>query len=746
MPESLAPSSELQAGAAPTDTKAGAVPGTRHWAPYPPKREIPEWAWTAVSAVVGVATGLWLTRHAWGPHLIAGGDITADLIRADFGIAHLVAHGRIDGWFPRFMEGDQEFLFNGPGVTWIIALLRALTLGVLSNAGALKVLAIGSVAAEPLAVAYLARSFGLDRVSAGVAGVISFTATAGYGGSGLEGLFVNGLLSHQLEAVPFFVTFGAMLRVFDDPSRRRIVIAGVALAALVITHLISVMILAVMLPIALIWRMSASQRSAVRHGLRGVLGGGVVAFGLAGFWVVPFLAHHTLQGPVVTWGTDPVEVRIAQILRGQILFDPFIAKLVILAWIITIVRAAFGHREHLVVLAVPAIYLVIAHVTLSYPGPGDISLQLTNQGLAYAGVIALLPVAVLVGVAVKRLGDLSGDQHVAMLVSVFVLVVAVILTVGHTQEHLASATTTPAPALQDAAAELHGIVPSGARFSMTRDYPAEIARVGVIEPQHWLAWASGVDTLNAFNPETSNGKAVAYTADGPGNNQTIDDWIRALRRLGVSHVVVDKPSLDKQMQESALVHRVWNQGPVTIYKVLTDKGGTPPVLMDTARSNAGVTFAENGPERLRWTINASPGFTSTIAVAWSPKWHATLDGQPVKISKTFDGLMQIPIPSGVHNLQLAYRPDAADHLGLLLTLVTLWSVAGGPLRRRWKERRPKKPADDLVAAPPSGPESLSAWRARVFGSRETAHVASTRSSRLRNMIRSSGSAGGSICP
>ena len=38
-------------------------------------------------------------------------------------------------------------------------------------------------------------------------------------------------------------------------------------------------------------------------------------------------------------------------------------------------------------------------------------------------------------------------------------------------------------------------VPAGARFSLTRDYPDEIARVGVIEPAVRLAWASGVDTL-----------------------------------------------------------------------------------------------------------------------------------------------------------------------------------------------------------------------------------------------------------
>ncbi len=746
MPEPLAPSPDLESGAAPVGVETNVESGVDPAPSAVRSRRVPDRVWSTVCAAVGVTTGLWITRHAWGPHLIAGGDVTADLIRANFGIAQIVAHGRLDGWFPRFMEGDQEFLFNGPGVTWAIAFLRLLSLGALSNAGALKVLAIGSIAAEPLAVAYLARSFGLNRISAGIAGIISFTATAGYGGSGLEGLFVNGLLSHQLGAIPFFISFGALLRVFDDPSRRRMVVAGTALAVLVITHLISVMILAVMFPIALIFRMSASQRSAALRGLGGVLGAGGVAFGIAGFWVVPFLVHRNLHGPVVTWGTDPFDVRIAQILRGQILYEPFMAKLVILAWIVTILRAAFGQREHVVLLAVPAIYLVIAHVTLSYPGPGDISLQLANRGLAYAGVIALFPVAALVGLAVTRLGDLSGDQYIAILLCAFAVMAAVIVTVGHSNEHLAGQLTTPTPALRDAAAELRGIVPSGARFSMTRDYPAEIARVGVIEPERWLAWASGVDTLNAFNPEASNAGAVAYTADGPANNQTIDSWVRALRRLGVSHIVVDKPALDKQMQASALVHQVWTQGPVTIYEVLTDSGGTPP-------NSDGHRAVQRRRE-----FFAEGSRTAAVDDQLQPTLH--LDDRGGVVAQMARHLGR-PERQDLEDLR---RPHADRHPTWSAPLAArLPSRPGRPYRLAGHARhtlvldRSSAPAalEGAQAREPAGRADGFAHR-RARNARRMArsrvritrvvHLASIRSSRPRNMIRSSGSAGGSICP
>ena len=159
--------------------------------------------------------------------------------------------------------------------------------------------------------------------------------------------------------------------------------------------------------------------------------------------------------------------------------------------------------------------------------------------------------------------------------SLLVLVVAVAVTIEHSKQGLAGELTPATPAFRDAAAELATIVPAGARFSLTRDYPAEIERVGVIEPARWLAWASGVDTLNAFNPESSQAGAVAYTADAPNPGESIDDWVRALRRLGVADIVVDKPVIEARMVNRPLVQEVWNEGPVAIFRSTSTPGPGP---------------------------------------------------------------------------------------------------------------------------------------------------------------------------
>jgi len=135
----------------------------------------------------------------------------AHLLRADFAVPHLVSRLRPDGWFPRLVLGQQEFLFNGPGLTWLVALLRAVTLGTLSTTGALKVVGVAGVAALPPAVAFLARSYGLSRPAAGLAGVLSLLVSSPYG-PGLQGLFQVGLVPNQIGALLFCLALGAVVR------------------------------------------------------------------------------------------------------------------------------------------------------------------------------------------------------------------------------------------------------------------------------------------------------------------------------------------------------------------------------------------------------------------------------------------------------------------------------------------------------------------------------------------------------
>ncbi len=307
--------------------------------------------------VVAVVLALWSTAGAWGSLPPHGEDVMSYLVRADFALPQLVAHGRLDGWFPRFYLGYQEFLFNGPGVTWAMAAARGVTFGLLSDAGALKVAGVLSFAALPVAMAFLARSLGLERLAAGVAAVLSLLVSSQFG-PGLQGLYAVGLVSHQLGAPIFCVALGALLRVPRDARRRWVLLGAVSLAALAITHIISVMILAVVFPLLAIGlrRELLSRAALTRFALTGLL-----AAALAAWWLVPALAHRDLRGPVATWSTPPFGERVGDIVNGRILFRPYTIWIVVAGWVYALFRVRHRRPFAIVLVAVPLVYLVIAH-------------------------------------------------------------------------------------------------------------------------------------------------------------------------------------------------------------------------------------------------------------------------------------------------------------------------------------------------------------------------------------------------
>ncbi|HYA44324.1 MAG TPA: hypothetical protein VED59_01860, partial [Acidimicrobiales bacterium] len=205
-----------------------------------------------IGPAVALGLALWMTVPDWGPRPPGGDDTLAHVIRAQFAANHLINHGRIDGWDPSFIVGYQEFLFDGPGLSWAAYVVRLLTLNTLSISGAIKVVAVGSFTLLPVTVAFAARAFGLGRRAAGLSAILCLMIDSPFGGVGLQGLFGIGLITNQLGALFFFLSFGGFLRVIRHREARWIVFTGVALCLLTITHGISVMILGVTLVIIVV--------------------------------------------------------------------------------------------------------------------------------------------------------------------------------------------------------------------------------------------------------------------------------------------------------------------------------------------------------------------------------------------------------------------------------------------------------------------------------------------------------------
>jgi hypothetical protein len=708
-----------------------------------------------VGMLIAAMTALWLTAGVWGGRLPTGDDTIAHVIRTKFAIENLISEGRTDGWAPSFLLGYETFLFSGPAFAWAVALVRVLSFGLLSVAGAFKVVFVGSFVALPLTVAFLARSFGLERRTAGVAAILTLVVNSPYGGVGLSGLFGIGLATHQFGAIFFFLALGSAVRLLRHPSARWTVLTAGSVAILLTAHGLSVFIFVVLLGVILVAMVIAPRperedldlvaivRREVAHRL-GELGIGgteeasaddepaktppsdapslsavlhltlamALAGGLAAFVVLPLLVHRELQVSFSSWGTPTLSQRITDIWHGLILFRPGVASLVLAGFVFGLWRAYQGRRLAFLLIAVPPVFLVIAHVSFSLWPTNVIPTQLTTRALGYIGVLAILPLASLIGWIGGRFGRFGGPVA-------FGLALAVVIVPLGTDRQAAGQIDAPVPSLAEAARQLASRVPDGARFVTERDISDERATTNLGAPHFWLAWASGRATLNSYNLESSTTPGAAQEADSVGQRppEVVAD---GLSRLGVTHLVTLSDDAANRFTSSERFSEVWRSSPVAIFGVSPRSGQPDPATLVTANAPIQAEMLRAEPEQLVIQVNPSSSVQATVAIGWSPKWHAQLDGEPVALGRASDGLLQLDLPAGVSQLVIEFRPDAWDRLGLGISLITVTLLCGWYLRRRQRLRQAqlssdrrtnelsdrsvlgKQPASDRAPAPVAG--------------------------------------------
>ena len=628
------------------------------------ERTRPVAAW--LGPLVAVAIALVVARPVWGPGPVAGEDVMFHLLRAEVGI-DLLLDGRLDAWFPRFYLGHQTYIVYGPGLSWAIALVRGLTFGLLSTTGAQKVVAVGAFAALPPCVAFLARSYGLGRRAAGFAAVLGLLVSSVFG-PGIEGLFLVGLQSHQLGAIFFCLALGALVRVPVDDRASWMVLGAVALALLAITHTISLAVLLVVLPLSLAVLPLTDHVTVA--GLRRLLVSGLGGAGLAAFWLVPAVAHRDLRGLPATWATPSLGARVGEILDGRVLFRPWVAAIVLAAWLFGALRVWGRKRYAAALLVVPVVYLVIGHYA-AHRWPEDlVGTHLANRGLGYVGLIAVLPLAALVAATTRRLVAWDRRADVVLVLGAGVVAFA---TLGPLR-NLPGEFSEPIPQLRAASVELSQLVPDGARFATQRDYPDEIGRTGVIHPETWLARASGRNLLNGVGLESSLARRAPFEpnelADRPPELSA-----DVMAGLGVTHVVATTDDLAESLSASDRFRVVWRESPIAILAVQPRSGHPEPSSLVSTTVPATAHSALADPEHVEVRVRASSVTRATLAIAWSPKWHGTLDGESVDLIRGADGLIEVELPEGASALSLEYREDGWGLVGVLVTVATVLTGA-----------------------------------------------------------------------
>jgi hypothetical protein len=165
------------------------------------------------------------------------------------------------------------------------------------------------------------------------------------------------------------------------------------------------------------------------------------------------------------------------------------------------------------------------------------------------------------------------------------------------------------------------------------------------------------------------------------------------RLFGVSYVLV--PHGDSGPTGSVFVdatgdeelYRIPGAAPATLTPVTTDA----PLPGTHARGNA-VTVTHPSPATWKMTTQATTPQLLRLRLTDVPGWHATIDGQPLALSRFAGVMLQARIPAGRHVIEASYWPSTFT-LGLILALISATGLASG-LVVAWRSHRrdPRSPS------------------------------------------------------
>ena len=135
---------------------------------------------------------------------------------------------------------------------------------------------------------------------------------------------------------------------------------------------------------------------------------------------------------------------------------------------------------------------------------------------------------------------------------------------------------------------------------------------------------------------------------------------------GIAAVIVTGEAIEQAADQVGHLRRV-RDGVFDVYLVdepapiVTIPGGTTSVAIGD-----GLIVATGD----------SQGGEATVARNWYPRWRATVNGEPAPITRTDDGYMAVPVPSGPVRLEVTYGVDGWDWLGRGISLAGLVGVVG----------------------------------------------------------------------
>lgn len=639
----------------------------------------------------GAILGLWHAKAVFGALLPSGSDMPYHFARVTFGASSILSRFRLDGWMPNFGQGSQAYLLYGSGTTMHFALLRILSLGLLSNVAVFQMLVAASLVLPGFALTFAGRQAGFSNVAANIAGLLSL-AVGVTGGIGYIGLYSTGLLPHQIAATWWLLALGLLCRLMREPRAKDAVLFAGTAAVLAFVHPTSLWILA-LTAACLLCANACSARIHPGFGMWLVCSAGFWLIFAAGWWLPLFSENEPRQG-LATWGVQPIRKQLGEIINGRQGFQPLFAGVTILCFAL-LLGAGARSIKYRPLLALPLsgfAAFVLTHF-LYAKKPGLVTLLLPVRSVGNIALLFLLPI----GWALHQLSSQLTLKRSAMIACLLALP-GLVGPYQQTQSNImkVNALRLPDPRLVQTAASLHQLVPTHARWAMIVDWPDE-KQYGVDLPQFWLASQSGRLSLNGFGGDS----VMAWNVWQPDAFLTLpeNDLAALLRRAGVTHVLAPgEKSTAKLTAVPNLFQRVDAPGALALFAVRSADNKTVGSTQLIETTDPSLRLKSFSNEHFVWETKAqAPPSSAVLAIGYTPKWKAHWNGQAIK-TVSDAGQIRLELPAGPGKLDLRYQIPTKDRFAGLLSIFSAFGFGAFAIFSLKKQRQRKIMSPDHSSA------------------------------------------------
>lgn len=616
--------------------------------------------------LVIVLFGTYMVRHIFAPGLPMGWDTPGHYMRAKY----FSENPSLNGWFAVPLMGHPLFQSKPPLPYVLPSLVNLLTLGVFGFENAFKITMVLFYALLPVAIYFFARSFGLGLIG-GLSSALFSLFVGNFWGAGIASIFGVGLFTHAPAIILWLVSMALIHRALVSSTMKGEIVAGMAVALLVLTHLFSTYYLAISISLYLFIRL-LFERKFLKD-LYGIIRIGAVAFFLSAFWVIPFVVRLDYHGMIGPWSSVQLNDVVKMLLDGSLSGDKAVTVLGVMGLIIAASRRKFSD---VYISASAVITLLLASGSGNNILPFDMGIFSAGLSVRFFA-FAVIYFALLAGISLEQLVTfIWKNSKIVTYATIGIIALLFIWTsipkLESTADWLVN-TENNFPNIkyaQDAALWMGQNTAESTRTAS--EFSWSVMKYGTPHIGFYIPIYSKRNELRGFAEDikTSSG-TVQLTDVQLGSNSDMHYLYTELFKYGVGYLLTYKEDTNRKFTNSnRFFKKTFEANDINVFE-LSDHPNS------FLTSDAKLLRFTDSVGRFEYTLDTTrQNQIVSIAVSYYPNWNVYIDGKKGVIFQTEKNLMKIVLPeAGTHNVKFEYKTELVENLSIFISFAAWTSVA-----------------------------------------------------------------------